>query len=196
MDCIISNSFKEDKVKTCKRCGGKIPVWVLIGDRVRNINNRSYCLDCSPFGQHNTRTLAGEQDLRKKQTPESSSRVCTSCGVEKPMEEFYFNSSKNRHHYECRTCFNGRSKEQQRKRKMEAVLYKGGKCVRCGYQGHLAVFDFHHLDRSKKSFEIGMFKNRSFAKIKSELDKCVLLCANCHRELEALGDDADWSFLK
>jgi hypothetical protein len=122
-------------------------------------------------------------------------KTCTRCGNEKPIEEFYFNSTKKRHHYECRGCFNKRSKELHRKRKAEAVEYKGGRCVRCGYQGNSAVFDFHHLDRKRKSFEIGTCKNRSFAKLKDELDKCVLLCSNCHRELEALGEDADWSFL-
>ncbi len=181
-------------MKTCKLCGAKIPVWVLIGDRVRNVNNRSYCFDCSPFGRHNTRTLAGEQDLRKKSSPESSTKVCNRCGVEKLAEEFYFHKKNKRHYSECIKCFNVRSTTQQRKRKVQAVEYKGGRCKRCGYQGHVAAFDFHHLDRKKKSFEIGLFKNRSFDRLKEELDKCILLCANCHREIEALGDQADLSF--
>jgi len=109
--------------------------------------------------------------------------------VEKSVGDFYAS------HSECRTCFNKRSTELQRKRKIQAVEYKGGRCMRCGYQGHMAAFDFHHIDRKSENFEIGTFKNRSFENIKEELDKCVLLCANCHRELEFLGDKADWSFL-
>lgn len=178
-------------MKTCKKCGSKFSVWLRIGDRVHNLNNRRYCIECSPFGAHNTTKLE-----RDKKIPSGDGshppgvKRCTRCGIEKPSVDFYS------HHSECRACFNQRSVELQRKRKIQAVEYKGGKCMRCGYQGHMAVFDFHHLERSSKKFEIGLFKNRSFKNLKDELDKCILLCANCHRELEALGDKADWSFIK
>src|SRR3954452_25177078 len=97
-------------MKTCKRCGAKIPVWVRIGDRLHNFNSRSYCLDCSPFGQHNTRNLIDE-DLRKslKGMPESGRKVCARCGVEKTVDEFYVHGKNQRLYPECRKCFNNRS---------------------------------------------------------------------------------------
>ena len=64
--------------------------------------------------------------------------------------------------------------------------YKGGKCMICGYDRCLEALDFHHIDPKKKDFgssEKGM--TRSWEKIKNEVDKCVLICANCHREVHA-----------
>ena len=67
-----------------------------------------------------------------------------------------------------------------------AKQYKGGKCVLCGYNKYLGALDFHHLDPTQKGFEISTRGlTRSWEKIRKELDKCVLVCANCHRELHA-----------
>ncbi len=57
--------------------------------------------------------------------------------------------------------------------------------VCCGYNTHVGALDFHHVDPSTKEFGVsnkGM--TRSWEKIKAELDKCILVCANCHREIE------------
>jgi hypothetical protein len=65
-----------------------------------------------------------------------------------------------------------------------SVEYKGGKCSSCGYNKCIAALEFHHLDPSKKDFSISSSGNtRSWNKVKEELDKCVLLCSNCHREV-------------
>jgi len=66
--------------------------------------------------------------------------------------------------------------------KVKAVLYKGGKCQKCDYDRCYASLDFHHRDPTQKDGVWNKFKGRSWAKIKKELDKCDLLCANCHRE--------------
>lgn len=65
-----------------------------------------------------------------------------------------------------------------------AVVYKGGSCQSCGYTGCDDVFDFHHRDPSQKDFQIGG-STKGWQKIREELDKCDLLCANCHREHHA-----------
>ena len=74
----------------------------------------------------------------------------------------------------------------RRNLKKKAVAYLGGVCVRCGYSKCVAAFDFHHKDPTQKDFAIA-HKGfcRSFEKLKRELDKCELLCANCHREEHA-----------
>lgn len=65
-----------------------------------------------------------------------------------------------------------------------AVEYKGGKCELCGYNKCIQALDFHHLDSSKKDFGISAKGyTRSWEKVKLELDKCILICANCHREV-------------
>lgn len=61
----------------------------------------------------------------------------------------------------------------------------GGKCQVCDYDKCLWALQFHHLDRKEKKFEIGSKNNRSVAKLREEVKKCVLLCSNCHFEVEA-----------
>lgn len=70
-------------------------------------------------------------------------------------------------------------RRQETKRK--AVDYKGNKCYDCGNTFADCVYDFHHLDPSQKDFTIAKKSYANFESIKAELDKCVLLCANCHR---------------
>jgi len=67
--------------------------------------------------------------------------------------------------------------------KEKAVEYKGGVCVVCGYNRCVRAFDFHHLDPKEKDFTISKNCNKAWDKVKAELDKCVLVCANCHREI-------------
>lgn len=74
----------------------------------------------------------------------------------------------------------------RRRLKSKAIAYKGGKCVLCGYDKCTAALEFHHLDRKIKSF--GLSKRgltRSWVSTRAELDKCILVCSNCHREIEA-----------
>jgi hypothetical protein len=67
-----------------------------------------------------------------------------------------------------------------------SVAYKGNKCQCCGYDRCLDALDFHHFDFTQKDFGISAKGyTRSWDKIKEELDKCVLVCANCHREIHA-----------
>jgi hypothetical protein len=69
--------------------------------------------------------------------------------------------------------------------KEQAVKYKGGCCEKCGWKGNQVAFDFHHIDPSKKEYGISDGTNRCKQKtledLKSELDKTILLCSNCHR---------------
>lgn len=64
-----------------------------------------------------------------------------------------------------------------------AVEYKGGECERCGYNKCIEALDFHHKDPNEKDFCISDRNiNQNWEEIKKELDKCEMLCANCHRE--------------
>jgi hypothetical protein len=62
------------------------------------------------------------------------------------------------------------------------VEYKGGCCERCGYNKSNSVLQFHHLNPQEKDFNIGN-KSYSFERIKKEVDKCIMVCANCHIEI-------------
>lgn len=73
--------------------------------------------------------------------------------------------------------------EHRKRRKQEFVDYKGGKCQICGYNKTTAALQFHHLDPSEKDFELSRAVTVSFDKAKPELDKCILVCGNCHVEI-------------
>lgn len=76
--------------------------------------------------------------------------------------------------------------ERRRKLKRMAVELKGGRCQICGYNKCIGAMDFHHVDEEKKSFDLSSRGlTRSWARIEEEIKKCVLVCANCHREIHA-----------
>ncbi|MDP2651862.1 MAG: HNH endonuclease signature motif containing protein [bacterium] len=76
--------------------------------------------------------------------------------------------------------------KRRRKIKSMAIEYKGGTCQLCGYAKYQGALDLHHIDSSRKDFGIAdKGYTRSWEKVKAELDKCILVCATCHREVEA-----------
>lgn len=78
----------------------------------------------------------------------------------------------------CNVCIKNTKAEDV---KIKALKYLGGKCVNCGCR-HVAALEFHHLDPAKKSFKIsGSLKLFRWKELKKELDKCRILCSNCHR---------------
>jgi len=66
------------------------------------------------------------------------------------------------------------------KKKQERINYKGGKCIGCGYKKFNGALTFHHKDPSQKDFGISQKTTMPLEEIKTELDKCILLCFNCH----------------
>ena len=76
--------------------------------------------------------------------------------------------------------------KRRKKVKTLALEYKGGSCQICHYSKCVDALEFHHIDSSLKKFGIGSKGyTRSWDSVRNELDKCVLLCANCHREIES-----------
>jgi hypothetical protein len=85
----------------------------------------------------------------------------------------------------CRRCRMQRVSERRRRNKWTLAEEAGGKCVRCGYDTFIGALQFHHLDRKEKSF--GLAQNGStmgLDALREEARKCILLCANCHSEVE------------
>ena len=74
--------------------------------------------------------------------------------------------------------------KRRRKIRDMAIEYKGGKCVLCGYCKCKDALEFHHKNEKNKKFGVSQDGlTRSWEKVKKEIDKCILICANCHREL-------------
>lgn len=90
----------------------------------------------------------------------------------------------SRNAYRCTKCRQDRVKNWRKNLKQKAIDYKGGECCKCGYKKCNAALEFHHLDPDQKDFAIGSSGHtRSWAKVKAELDKCILVCSNCHKEI-------------
>jgi hypothetical protein len=115
-------------------------------------------------------------------------RKCSDCKNEYPSttEFFYKKSGKGRaenalYSY-CKTCF---KKIQGRKHsvyKNKLLEYASNKCLICGYNKHNYNLTFHHIDPSKKEFGISKYHG-SLEKAKKEVDKCIVVCHNCHGDI-------------
>jgi hypothetical protein len=171
----------------CKKCQSDIPNWIKINEKLYNISSRKFCLKCSPHKTHNTKNLKFvdynpvfvEKDSKKY-------KLCPSC--EKYLEinstNYYITKSGKFYNY-CKSCGKKKTLEQQTKRKHQSIEYKGGKCKVCGYNKYYGALEFHHLNPNEKDFGISAARSFNFEKIKKELDKCVLVCSNCHREIHS-----------
>lgn len=92
--------------------------------------------------------------------------------------------------WKCKKCEYLYSRRYLENLKLKAIKYGGGECQKCGYDKCWRALHFHHVDPSKKSFGIfesrsGVKKVRNWEKLKLEINKCILLCSNCHTELHA-----------
>lgn len=125
-------------------------------------------------------------DVRRKDISEARSaggrtveRVCPHHGSTTFVIE---NSGRAR----CRKCRQDAVVRWRRRVKERLVRAAGGACAVCGYDKHPSALEFHHLDPSTKSFGLSAHHvTRSYEELLVEAKKCVLLCANCHAEVEA-----------
>ena len=112
-------------------------------------------------------------------------KTCHNCKTEKESTEFYNRRNKEGNSPYCKTCTKAQTLKRIRDFKIKCIKYKGEKCISCNYNEYAGALEFHHLDSEEKEFEISNRKNYNFELIKKELDKCILLCSNCHREIHA-----------
>lgn len=73
------------------------------------------------------------------------------------------------------------NKLKKRENKLKAIKYLGGQCKNCHGEFHPAIYEFHHTDPLTKDRDPSKVLGLSWKRIQEELDKCELLCANCHR---------------
>ena len=85
--------------------------------------------------------------------------------------------------YRCLKCATEAVQRRRNKTKKLLVEYKGGKCEICGYDKCISALEFHHIAPGEKDFGVSDGLTRSLEKNKEEIDKCILVCANCHREI-------------
>lgn len=107
---------------------------------------------------------------------EYQTQTCVICGK---SYEYNHKSTKGHTKTKCNSCL---VNIRRFKFKQKCLAYKGGKCEDCGYDKCSRALTFHHLDPKEKDFSISGNHARRWDSVVAELDKCILLCANCHAE--------------
>lgn len=158
---------------TCQKCGSQFSTKVRIDGAWKNLQSRRHCLECAPPG------------VRLHRVP-AASKLCPCCGDNLPPEAFYQRikgvRGTNLSSW-CRKCFNAEATARQRSFKLRCIQYKGGSCSKCGYAKCPGALEFHHRDPGGKDFCLSKSRSHAWTQgVQAELDKCDLLCANCHRE--------------
>lgn len=129
-------------------------------------------------------------------------QTCKLCGISKPHTSEFYRSTGNgeKLRKQCRECerilshkrrtddpenyrlkYNDWERQRKRDGKAKSVEYKGGKCSMCGGVFHQSVYDFHHVDPFLKELNVGQSMKIPWVDLKQELDKCIMVCSNCHR---------------
>lgn len=174
--------MKDKKTKICKKCNTPFLLTDKVNGKCVRLYRREFCLNCSPYGSHNTIDLSGYVPV-KQIVNGVQCKECRVCKHLKSMDDFYAKSEWGRRYAVCSDCNKEISKKRRNEFKNWCVEYKGGKCSICGYNKCLRSLDFHHLDAAQKDFEISANWKKPKEKIQKELDKCILVCRNCHGEI-------------
>lgn len=142
--------------------------------------------------QTNVRYWLAKYDLKTEQNAKAlykkGLKYCPCCGEVKALTEFNKRTRngvvKEYGAVYCKDCTSAESSVRKYNFTQKCVDYKGGACEICGYDKSIGALEFHHIDRATKKFEIGKLTSKTFSdQVKKELDKCMLLCKNCHGEI-------------
>ena len=116
-------------------------------------------------------------------------KICSKCGRELPIDQFNWrNKSKGTRRADCKKCHSGYMKQKYQEKKQEINEIKSNCCcAKCG-ESRGYVLDFHHINPETKENTIARLTSNSYRidKVYDEMKKCIVLCANCHREFHYL----------
>lgn len=106
-------------------------------------------------------------------------RTCFNCKQTKPITDFYTKGTRLQNR--CKSCFNSYCTQRWRDKKIAVITQFGNQCKDCKISYHPNVYEFHHLDPKQKEYSWHKMRLFSHQKMQKELNKCIMLCANCHR---------------
>jgi transposase len=130
--------------------------------------------------RHGLKTRPARYSLRNEPRPEAMLRDCRTHGW-----TAYIRSGSDGA-YRCPRCASARVSRRRRRVKETLVAEFGGHCAICGYNRYAGALQFHHLDPARKRIEFARAGlTHGLETLREEARKCVLLCANCHAEVEA-----------
>lgn len=161
-------------IKKCKKCGKEF-----------TRANCLYCYECLPPGLSESTRHTAINRLERELNP--IFLVCPMCNKK---FELPYGEVNRKYCFECMP--KGITKSEQTRRirqvgKIKALQYLGSKCVLCGYNKYPAALEFHHINEKEKDYNLSnIIKGVELdSKVIEELDKCVILCSNCHRAYHA-----------
>lgn len=112
-------------------------------------------------------------------------KICTKCGKELPITDFNWrDKQKGTRRSECKYCHCEYMKQKyQEKKQVVQQLKTESKCAKCG-ESRGYVLDYHHIDPTQKENTIARMTSNYYSldRVQKEIEKCVCLCSNCHRE--------------
>jgi len=133
---------------------------------------------CSNCHQETHIQLVKQKKLERKL--ESSKKILVDSEILCDCGRIYsFSRNKGNSKTKCNSC---RTAKRRETLKQQFCKLKGNECEQCGYSAYPETLIFHHKDPSKKDFSIASGYTKSLYTVLKELDKCSLLCHNCHRE--------------
>ena len=158
----------------CKNCGCEFKKRFKLDGKIVNCQNRKFCFICSPY---KSRGLGWSLNYKiDNNIPLDSDSTCSVCS-----RKFKYSKKAGHQLTKCNSCVVHLNRKHV---KSKCIEYLGGKCSKCGYNKCHSSLAFHHKDPKTKLFAIGDGSStRNWCKIQNELDKCILLCHNCHSEL-------------
>ena len=123
----------------------------------------------------------------KKVITEDITKVCSKCMVKKPASDFYFRKERvNELYSQCRSCNSKDATERMQAIKLKLVELKGGKCQLCSFSEYVGALEFHHVDPKEKDKNVSrLIKSKINQQVIDEINKCVLVCSNCHKMIHA-----------
>lgn len=140
--------------KRCEACNEEFECWAYAADRRKTCSRKC-------------------KNIQLKLKEKAGCR-CIVCN-ETDLEKFYEGRKAS-----CKSCHNNKLIEKRKDMLHKGREILGGKCSKCGYNKCDAALEFHHVIGSKE-FQIAGAKY-GWKRMKAEIEKCILLCANCHRE--------------
>jgi len=181
-------------MNTCVVCGNTFKTKVKVDGKWISLYGRKRCLDCYPIGSE-----APKFPFRREQKPLPKTKVCTKCGVEKDRSAFSLKRLKSGNitlQSVCKSCYSAYKKDHYRRnrdtykqklrsRKIDLqnkfLHYMRDKSCSCG-ENRVAALQFNHKDPKTKFKNVSTLVTEEYGwgTIMAEIEKCEILCANCH----------------
>jgi hypothetical protein len=155
----------------CIKCNTKFPNRMIINNEMKTLNKRSYCLTCSPYGEHNTKVF--DRPIKYK----------CACG-ETNSDKFYGHKRSV-----CGKCHNEYTQNLYKQKRRKVIETLGGKCANCDFDKWPEALDVHHTNPAIKDEDFAGMRHWSWDRIEKEISTCILLCKNCHAHEHKIDKD-------